>query len=68
MSFIKLEADDGTVRIEAGGTVEELLAGWAAASVRFENLLRGRGVTNPEELLRVSLGFAEDRNKKGKQQ
>lgn len=66
MSFIKLEADDGTVRIEAGGTVEELLAGWAVTSVRFENLLRKRGVTNPEELLRVSLGFAEDRNKKGR--
>ena len=68
MGFIKLEADDGTVRIEAGGTVEELLAGWAAASVRFENLLRNRGIDNPEELLRVALSFAESRHKKGKYQ
>lgn len=68
MGFIKLEADDGTVRIEAGGTVDELLAGWAAASVRFENLLRNRGVNNPEELLRVALSFAESRHKKGKHQ
>lgn len=67
MSFIKLEADDGTVRIEAGGTVDEMLAGWAAASVRFENLLRNRGVNNPEEMLRVALSFAESRHKKGKQ-
>ena len=67
MSFIKLEADDRTVHIEAGGTVDELLAGWAAASVRFENLLRNRGINNPEELLRVALGFAENRHKKGRQ-
>lgn len=63
MSFLKLEASDTSVHIEAGGTVEELVAGWAAATLRLEKLLRKRGVSNPGEMLREALSVAENRRK-----
>ena len=59
MSFIKLEADEVAVHIEAGGTNEELIAGWAAATVRFEDLLKRRGEKIPGDMLRKALADAE---------
>ena len=64
MSFIKLEADEVAVHIEAGGTNEELIRGWAEATLRFEDLLRRRGEKLPGEMLRTVLADVE--KKRGK--
>ena len=64
MSFIKLEADEVAVHIEAGGTNEELVRGWAEATLRFEDLLRRRGEKLPGEMLRAVLADVE--KKRGK--
>ena len=64
MSFIKLEADEVAVHIEAGGTNEELVRGWAEATLRFEDLLRRRGEKLPGEMLRAVLTDVE--KKRGK--
>lgn len=64
--MLKMNIEGNTIDITVDGTVDEVLAEWACVTIRLEEFMKTKGVNDPAELLRVSLGFAEDRNKKGR--
>lgn len=64
MAIMKLEVNNGAIDVVAQGPAEEVIACWAAASCRLEDVLKNKGYPNPEEMLHVALVAAERRRRR----
>lgn len=58
--MLRMVIDGDEIDIRFMGRTEEILAEWAAATVRLERYIKHKkGIDDPEELLRVALSAAE---------